>query len=170
MTAGDPSSESLQEVDRVGLLEAVPDTALAVVADYLVTDSGQIFVSDPQYSRILILDRDTGNWKTVGRKGQGPGEFLLPDRLNVVGDSLLVWDRLNERMSYYTRGGDFLSIVRPSPGISQIFEVTPTPGGGLVVPTWGLGREHLITWSSASLQRPPTSHRQGEGTGPEVAP
>ena len=45
---------------------------------------------------------------TLGRKGEGPGEFQYPYQLGFFGDSLWVWDFLASRVSYFDSAGTLL--------------------------------------------------------------
>ena len=48
---------------------------------------------------------------TLGRKGEGPGEFRFPFQLGFFGDSLWVWDVMASRASYFDVEGVFLGSV-----------------------------------------------------------
>ena len=48
---------------------------------------------------------------TLGRKGEGPGEFQYPYQLGFFGDSLWVWDHLASRVSYFDTVGTFVGSV-----------------------------------------------------------
>ena len=42
----------------------------------------ELFVTDVTHDRILVLDRGTGKLlRTLGSKGQGPGQFLMPNAI-----------------------------------------------------------------------------------------
>jgi hypothetical protein len=42
---------------------------------------------------------------TIGRRGEGPGEFELPSDMGWAGDTLWVWDRGSFRLTWFTREG-----------------------------------------------------------------
>ena len=48
---------------------------------------------------------------SLGRKGEGPGEFQYPYGVGFFGDSLWVWDFLAVRVSYFDLEGRFLGSV-----------------------------------------------------------
>lgn len=50
---------------------------------------------------------------TIGRSGEGPGEFDTPDQLGFFGDSLWVMDRRAYRVSFFDLEGTFLGSVSP---------------------------------------------------------
>jgi hypothetical protein len=63
------------------------------------------------YSRQGVLER------SVGREGAGPNEFRALDFLEVVSDSVWVYDRLNQRISVLGRSGEFARLI-PLAGVS----------------------------------------------------
>lgn len=64
-----------------------------------------------------VGDRSVYRWSTdgeelpqVGRSGAGPGEYMLPGLLvQMADDSVGVWDRQLQRMSFFGKSGEFLS-------------------------------------------------------------
>jgi hypothetical protein len=54
------------------------DVFFGVVPRIMVDDSGEIYVLDSQLHEILVFDNG-GEWlRTIGREGEGPGEFRNP--------------------------------------------------------------------------------------------
>ncbi len=141
---GPAKQEILLEVGRIPLMDAVPDSLLANVSDYLLAPSGVLYLADSNLHHLILLDEDLNLKRIVGRAGQGPGEFQWPNRLALVGDTLMVWDRLNSRLKYFTSDGGFLNMVRPNPGFSSIFSIGMSDDGRLLVPTYGIGVEYLF--------------------------
>lgn len=136
--------ETIQEVGRISLMDVVPDTLLANVTDYLITSSGAIYIADARLQHIVILDEDRNFLRVVGRSGQGPGEFQWPYRLALVSDTLMVWDRMNGRLEYFTSDGNFLHMARPDPFIDPTSLVRVSDDGRLLVSTFGIGAEYLV--------------------------
>lgn len=50
--------------------------------------------------------------KTIGRLGQGPGEFNMPFAITVAKDRMIVWDMGNLRLCLYTTDGEFIKSVK----------------------------------------------------------
>ncbi len=136
--------EIVQEIGRIPLMETVPDTVLAGVADYLITPSGVRCLADPRLCHLILLDENWHLIRTIGRRGQGPGEFQWPYRLALVNDSLMVWDRLNGRLESFTRDGRYLDMIRPEAPVTANFPVVLTDDGRLMVSTYGIGVEYLL--------------------------
>jgi sugar lactone lactonase YvrE len=73
----------------------------------LVTIGSELFVPDLTGDRILVLDRSTGKLlRTLGQKGHGPGEFLMPNAIATDSDgNLYVSDQMNFRFQKLNRKG-----------------------------------------------------------------
>ena len=141
---GPAEQETIQEVGRIPLMDVVPDTLLANVSDYLIAPSGALYLADARLQHLVLLDENRNFLRVVGRSGQGPGEFQWPYRLALVSDTLMVWDRMNGRLEYFTSDGNFLYMVRPNPFIDPTSLVRMSDDGRLLVSTYGIGVEYLI--------------------------
>jgi hypothetical protein len=76
----------------------------------VVDKEGNIFVLDSENFRIQKYDRNGKYLKSIGRKGQGPGEFEEPLRLHLdTNDNIYVLDR---RMIHgFKNNGELLSTI-----------------------------------------------------------
>jgi len=71
-------------------------------------DQERVYVSDWKESRIKIFDKNGVYLKTIGQRGQGPGEFERINRLQIIDDKrLVVFDGNLKRLSIFSLGGDF---------------------------------------------------------------
>jgi len=76
----------------------------------LVDEGDNIYVSDYQDAVIKVFDPDGKYVKTIGRKGEGPGEFqAMTDMAFLPDGRLLAFDIRQRRTSLFDRSGDFLS-------------------------------------------------------------
>ena len=99
---------------------------------------------------------DGGPAGTLGRKGEGPGEFQYPYGVGFFGDSLWVWDFLASRVSYFDLEGAFVGsasvrAARGSPDEPAARPVAPLRDGsfmGLV-----LAGRHAIS-GGTRMERP----------------
>jgi len=74
--------------------------------DFFVDDNENIFVLDKGNCRIQKFDRNGNYLLTIGRKGQGPGEFEHPRRMYLDSkDNIYVLER--PRMSIFDKNGEF---------------------------------------------------------------
>lgn len=73
--------------------------------------SGEVFVADTHSHDVKVFDRQ-GQWlRTLGRKGEAPGEFNSPTHLALSGGKLYVTDTLNSRVQVLTPKGEPLQVV-----------------------------------------------------------
>ena len=70
-----PLTVTAKELWRVGG-DADADEELFGVIEALTTDpAGNVYLLDKQLSEVKVFSRDGGYLRTVGREGEGPGEF-----------------------------------------------------------------------------------------------
>lgn len=69
---------------------------------------GNIYVVDSGANNIKKFDPKGKFLKTIGREGQGPGEFGGPYYSTFAKDRLIVWDSGNRRLNAFTPEGDFI--------------------------------------------------------------
>lgn len=73
------------------------------IRDVDVTASGHVVVVDADASHLKLLRPDGTLLDTLGRRGQGPGEFQGPTSVDVArGDSVYVFDNRVDRLTVYT--------------------------------------------------------------------
>jgi hypothetical protein len=89
--------------------EAQGDDAFGQIGDVVVDDAGSLYVLDVRDSRIKVFDEDGRFVRTIGRRGQGPGEFEGPVTLsfNRTANELAVCQQ-SRRMSFFKPDGTFL--------------------------------------------------------------
>lgn len=141
---------------RTPLLFSVPSAYLSADGGLVVLNAGM--------SQILYVDRTGRLVRSVGRAGQGPGEFTARGMIawRCAADSLLVLDQLQNRYTLLDAAGDVVRVVRP-----QTFDgrrVTPLPsraGRGFDDCTF-LGFEHSND-PAASAQTPMFDRVDREG-------
>jgi hypothetical protein len=88
---------------------------------------GRIVATDYGTRQIRFYDANGRFQKAVGRLGEGPGEFdWLGRALRTDGDSLILWDPYNARLSVFDSGGRFVRSVPLQSGQGVSF---PDPFG-----------------------------------------
>ncbi len=76
----------------------------------VVDSSGKIFLADYPRADLQILDSSGGVLGSLGRRGNGPGEFQELTSLFIGSDDqVTVFDRLNRRASTFSSTGDLLN-------------------------------------------------------------
>ena len=71
---------------------APPAHTFGDVSDASLLPDGRVAVADRQARSITIFDPAGGVSETVGREGEGPGEFLDPIGIAVADGTMFVWD------------------------------------------------------------------------------
>lgn len=69
---------------------------------------GRIFVADAQADAVVIFNDAGERIGTLGRRGEGPGEFNSPTYVAFDGRHLLVTDTLNARVQIFDGAGEYL--------------------------------------------------------------
>jgi sugar lactone lactonase YvrE len=105
---------ALELVRKIGDVETEDEhVAFNHPNDVAVDKDGNIYVLDAGNTRIQKFGPDGRYLATIGRKGQGPGEFILPGGLDLDKDgNLVVGDTTQSRVHVIIDGGrDARSIV-----------------------------------------------------------
>ena len=112
-----PVTAEFAEVFRVGDMDP-PDWAQFGTPPSLAFDGGgNLFVLNPDFPVVAVLDRDGGLVRTMGRRGRGPGEFSSPDDIYVWRDgTVAVADRGSGTYVVFAPDGSFDRQVSMSAG------------------------------------------------------
>lgn len=73
-----------------------------------VNEAGQVFIIDQKWRHIFQFDKKGNYLRTLGRSGQGPGEFMNPFSLCVTGSHLVVMDNSNLNIQFFDFKGQFI--------------------------------------------------------------
>ncbi len=74
-----------------------------------VDEDENIYVSDSKAGQIKVFDKSGNDLRTIGKKGQGPGEFLYPFEILVLPQGeLMVNDLYQLRVHFFSLDGKFL--------------------------------------------------------------
>lgn len=93
----------------LGVVEGEPAYQFSRVTDAVVLSDGRIAIADAGSGEIRYFDGEGRHLRSVGGRGDGPGEFQWPGALmRLRGDSLLVHDRRNQRLSLLGAQGDLV--------------------------------------------------------------
>src|SRR5688572_14153302 len=82
---GAPQAEFAEPFSEIGAIRELRD--------------GRVIAVDSRELTVKLLDFRSGTATTIGRSGDGPGEYRWPSRLyRLPGDSTLLWDATGGRM------------------------------------------------------------------------
>ena len=112
-----------------------------------VDREGNIFVLDRTEPQLRVFAPDGTFLRTIGRKGQGPGEMDNPRLIQVTPNGeVMVYDPVVRRMVFYSREGTFLrnssiaeisapmgQILRDGTGCGLAYLIPPPPQGAMLV-------------------------------------
>jgi len=113
---GDETPWQVEEVFRVGGLSSDFDSQLGRVASLDVNASGHVLVLDGQAQRLKVFNPDGTLLRTIGRPGEGPGEFSA-DVSGVFerSDSIWILDQSGSGLQAFDLSGDLLGSIRTDP-------------------------------------------------------
>jgi len=106
---------TLEEEIRIGVKEGDPLYQFGDIQGIGVGSRGRIFVFDGLSQHIQVYSPQGVHLQTVGRRGEGPGEFRAGVGPFIgPGDTILTWDR-NGRFTRFAPDGSMIDGVRTDP-------------------------------------------------------
>lgn len=96
----------LTETVRYG--DARPEASIVDAGALAVARDGMAYAPQVADGTVLMFDASGAYRKTIGRRGEGPGEFVRPTRAGMVGDTLWVSDQAQRRVSFFQQNGTFI--------------------------------------------------------------
>jgi hypothetical protein len=92
---------------QIGELEGPEEFLFVFIVDVTVNSKGDIYVADRRLNEIRKFNKEGKYLSTVGRQGQGPGEFQSIKTLSVnTHDDLVVFDNMLGRVSIFSDNGE----------------------------------------------------------------
>lgn len=130
---------SARLVREIAITDDAMPKGFTRVGGVLVGPQKQIFVEQPQDNAVQMFD-STGKFvRSIGGKGQGPGETELLNGIGFVGDSLWTFDVRARRFAFFSQDGTYRSTLTVpaiidttvrSAGV-RVFASTPLANGDL---------------------------------------
>ncbi len=122
--SGKQPAIKLEPVRKLGDIDSTdPNTAFYMPGAVVLDSAGNIYVLDTGNNRIQKFTPEGKYLATIGRFGQGPGEFNYPSWLDLDGaGNLYVTDPFNERLQVLRPDGSDLKTIKFSDGrIGNVF-------------------------------------------------
>ena len=137
-----PATWRVENGRRIGSVDD-PLEALTEIGQVLVGPNRQLYLAQPMDRTIRIHDADGHFLKSIGRQGQGPGEFESILSIGFIGDTLYASDTRLGRVSFFDVDGRYLTSSRlvslgfergPVRYIPTVAQVLAQDGSALVKP------------------------------------
>jgi DNA-binding beta-propeller fold protein YncE len=104
---------TIEKIFSIGSLNANDDYLFSWVKDITTDSAGNIYACDSKEHRIQVYDKTGKYIRTVGRKGQGPGDLMRPKAVRINKDGrIFIQDALNHRISIFKSNGKFYDSFR----------------------------------------------------------
>ncbi len=177
--SNDDLPDSIKNLENLTIysLDSEPDAEIKFVREQVFTDSddvlignivgivvdeqGRVFIADNQQHSILVFDADGNFVATIGRKGQGPGEFQDINAITANSNRLYIFDDTLKRISVFSLDSLMLSSTFPinSGDVNHVEEVVSR-----LTQIYALGDNRLLVqYEEFPLQEringPPTQYR-----------
>jgi hypothetical protein len=142
---------SIEPVRTIGDVDTDDENlAFDLPVDMAVDAAGKAYILDSGNRRIQVFGPDGRYLRTIGRKGQGPGEFESPNSIAVDGQGRIhVLDDAQKRFQVFTPAGE---VVKAMPVTRLRLERLRLLGAGSLVT---LGYGFLGTQGVAKEKAPP---------------
>jgi len=93
----------------IGVAEGREEYMFYQIRDIAVDNDGLIYVVEGRSAHIRVFDKNGKYIRTIGRKGQGPGEFQMPCYAQVISQNeLMIHDYAAFRLTFFSLRGEYL--------------------------------------------------------------
>jgi len=123
--------------------EKKDEILIAYPTQLAIDEDGNIYICDHMGHNILKYSRSGKLLKIIGRKGQGPGEFIFPNALCYANAKLFITDVGNGRLQILDKKGAYLSSFKMINFPINI-AIMKNEIFGITIPRFG-NQKHLIS-------------------------
>ena len=85
---------------------------LASIGAFDVDADGNFYIFDPHLKKLQVVDSKGKYLRTIGRAGQGPGEYQFLNEVRVMGSQVYAADSSQNKIIIYSKNGRFLKESR----------------------------------------------------------
>jgi len=133
--AGSPSALVLSQELCIGDRTDDENYMFSTIGGVMVDVEEDIIVIDEKEVVIKVFDKNGKHLRTFGKRGGGPGEFNTAARISLKGGKdIVVLDRGNNRLSYYSKEGQCLKEI-PLGKYSSLSRAKPDSKGFIYADT-----------------------------------
>ena len=109
---GKPETVTLKNDLILGEDQDNSDSSFSILNYFAIDELGKIYVMDQKEFRVKVFSPSGTFLKSFGRRGQGPGEFQSPARINFTSDgTLVIQEFLGGRLHYFSVEGKWLKDI-----------------------------------------------------------
>lgn len=108
---GLPSTLKFKENLQIGIESGDENYMISQLNSIQVSEKEEIIVYDGKEIAIKIYDKNGKFIRKFGQKGQGPGEIQAVSYINLIGENINVFDRGNNRFSFYSIEGECIKEI-----------------------------------------------------------
>jgi hypothetical protein len=110
-------------VHTIGAFEAEDAYTFGAIADIAISETDEIHVLDARFARIQVYTSGGQYVRSIGRSGMGPGEFVAPSRMGLLGEEeIVVRDYGKGRHLILSSGGEAITSVASEPEAERLRE------------------------------------------------
>lgn len=118
-------SLTLEEELAIGGDEEGGEPVLLQAGYFIVDENGNFYITDRRDFNIKVFDQEGNHLRTIGKKGEGPGEFQYAGFIAFLPDGrLLAMDYQARRTSLFDSSGEFISSHQWTKQISRLVLTT----------------------------------------------
>lgn len=98
---------------QIGELDGPEESLFVYISDVAVNSKGDIYVADRRLNEVRKFNKDGEYLLSLGRRGQGPGEFQSVKIVSVNShNELIAFDNMLERISIFSDKGELIKTTK----------------------------------------------------------
>ena len=106
---------------KIGELDGPEEFLFVYISDVAVNSKGDIYIADRQLNEVRKFNKDGEHLLSLGRRGQGPGEFQNVKIVSVnIHNDLIAFDNMLRRISIFSEKGELIKTTKKLMGGSWI--------------------------------------------------
>lgn len=102
-----------------------PESLISQVGDVVIGEDGNYYIEDERERRIVVFDVNGEFIRSIGRVGDGPGEFRSLTILAIENNFILVFDYAHNRATRFHLDGTLADIVTAPSGSPRLEAIYP---------------------------------------------